>query len=398
MEGNRGEAEKCVELAKKYLRLQEFEKSIKFLNKAKSLYPLDGIDSLMQQVEAAKTQKEKHSGEADQHDSSAHSSTRRRTATKSAPPASASSHESFSSTSDKQNTSDGPNNRKYTQEQAEIAENVVKRKKDGHYSVLGIEKNATDEEIKKAYRKLALKLHPDKNSAPQAAEAFKAVGQAYAVLSDPQKRQTYDAYGDEDIQQANPFGRRAQYEDVSPEEIFNMFFGMGPNATVYRTGPGGIRFATNFGNFGNFPRRNTETTRPTLLMQLIQFLPIILLLSLSFISFPSQQEPTFSLYQTTKHPIAKFTQAFNIPYYVTENFDAKITKGSYQLQQVENLVEVEYENKLRQECYLQKERQQKMLKMAKQISDVERQQEEIAKAKSPYLIPSCIKLSKVFQY
>lgn len=65
-----------------------------------------------------------------------------------------------------------------------------------HYRVLQIPTEANEGQIKKAYRKLALKLHPDKNSAPHADEAFKAVGLAYATLSDPQKRHIYDRYGE----------------------------------------------------------------------------------------------------------------------------------------------------------------------------------------------------------
>jgi DnaJ homolog subfamily B member 12 len=65
------------------------------------------------------------------------------------------------------------------------------------YDILGVSKTATDDEIKKAYRKLALKVHPDRNKAPSATEAFKKVGQAYACLSESEKRKHYDMFGKE---------------------------------------------------------------------------------------------------------------------------------------------------------------------------------------------------------
>lgn len=107
-----------------------------------------------------------------------------------------------------------------------------------YYEVLGVTKESTDSELKKAYKKLALQLHPDKNKAPGAVEAFKALGNAVAVLTDPQKRKAYDMYGSEE-QHTRNFARRptnANFEwaggrgfesDVTAEELFNMFFGGG---------------------------------------------------------------------------------------------------------------------------------------------------------------------------
>jgi len=79
-----------------------------------------------------------------------------------------------------------------------------------YYKILGIEKTASAEEIKKAYRKLALKWHPDKNPNNKAAEdKFKKISEAYAVLSDIQKRKDYDMYGS-----ADQFRQRYTQEDI----------------------------------------------------------------------------------------------------------------------------------------------------------------------------------------
>ena len=66
-----------------------------------------------------------------------------------------------------------------------------------YYKILGISKGAADEDIKKAYRKQALKWHPDKNKAANAEEKFKEIAEAYDVLSDQKKRDIYDQYGEE---------------------------------------------------------------------------------------------------------------------------------------------------------------------------------------------------------
>ncbi len=64
-----------------------------------------------------------------------------------------------------------------------------------YYAILGVPRNATQEEIKRAYKRLARQYHPDVNKSPEAEERFKEINEAYAVLSDPEKRKVYDTYG-----------------------------------------------------------------------------------------------------------------------------------------------------------------------------------------------------------
>src|SRR5205085_6690771 len=76
-----------------------------------------------------------------------------------------------------------------------------------YYDILGVNKSATDEELKKAYRNLAKKYHPDKNKGNKEAEnKFKEISEAYAVLSDKEKRAQYDRLGAEAFSGGNPFG------------------------------------------------------------------------------------------------------------------------------------------------------------------------------------------------
>ena len=119
-----------------------------------------------------------------------------------------------------------------------------------YYEVLGVAKTASDDEIKKAYKKLAIKYHPDRNPGDKEAEAkFKEAAEAYDVLHDPQKRQRYDQFGFEGLGGASGFGGAG----MSMDDIFSMFgdiFGGRMNF-------GGGGFGDFFSGFGG------STTVPT---------------------------------------------------------------------------------------------------------------------------------------
>ena len=115
------------------------------------------------------------------------------------------------------------------------------------YDTLEVNENASSDEIKKAYRKLARKYHPDVNKEPEAEEKFKEINAAYEVLSDPEKKSQYDQFGDSMFggQNFHDFAR-GQGQNVNLDEILRQMFGGG--------GAGGFGGASGFGQggFGGF--------------------------------------------------------------------------------------------------------------------------------------------------
>lgn len=127
-----------------------------------------------------------------------------------------------------------------------------------YYQVLGVPRDASPDEIKKAYRKLALKYHPDKNADnPDAEKKFKEVSEAYEVLSDDQKRQMYDQYGSDALKGAGMGGGGAGFSSM--EEALRTFMG----AFGRGGGPGGPGGDTIFDSFfgGGFGGESQEFAR-----------------------------------------------------------------------------------------------------------------------------------------
>jgi curved DNA-binding protein len=135
-----------------------------------------------------------------------------------------------------------------------------------YYKILGVKKKASDDEIKKAYRKLAMKYHPDHTKGDKAAEdKFKQISEAYAVLSDKEKRKQYDMYG------SSGFHQRFSQEDIFRgfdfSDIFKEFGFGGMNFST--GGRGGRRFSFGNGNiFGGGARQQAQTKGSDLVYEL----------------------------------------------------------------------------------------------------------------------------------
>ncbi|XP_024007413.1 dnaJ homolog subfamily B member 1 isoform X3 [Eutrema salsugineum] len=137
-----------------------------------------------------------------------------------------------------------------------------------YYNVLKVDKNATEDDLKKSYRKLAMKWHPDKNpNTKKEAEAkFKQISEAYEVLSDPQKRAVYDQYGEEGLSDMPPpgstgnTGRAGGFNPRNAEDIFAEFFGSSPFGFGSAGGQGrSTRFQSDGGGmFGGFGGGNNN--------------------------------------------------------------------------------------------------------------------------------------------
>ncbi|XP_002732367.1 dnaJ homolog subfamily B member 4-like [Saccoglossus kowalevskii] len=112
-----------------------------------------------------------------------------------------------------------------------------------YYKTLGISKDASDDAIKKAYRKMALKFHPDKNKSPGAEEKFKEIAEAYEVLSDKKKREVYDQYGENGLKGGVP--------GASSNENFSYTFSGDPWATFETFFGGSNPFEEMFSGMGS---------------------------------------------------------------------------------------------------------------------------------------------------
>ncbi|CAI8034120.1 DnaJ homolog subfamily B member 14 [Geodia barretti] len=189
----------------------------------------------------------------------------------------------------------------HTPEQGEAVESVLRCR--DYYEVLGVSRDASEADLKKQYRKLALQLHPDKNRAPKADEAFRAVSNAYGVLSDKDKRKRYDMYGESGVRRSQSGGgasfHRGFHGDLDPEDLFRSFFGDNFHFDdMFMDIPRRRRthFSYHHGNRREQPLSGW--------FQLFQMMPVFLILFLSLFStfiYPFLYSPPYQFYRTRSH-------------------------------------------------------------------------------------------------
>lgn len=340
MDGNKDDALKCLKIGKDALEAGDRARALKFMTKARRLDPTLPVDDLLSAIEK---------DTADQPDVAAAGGP---SVTSPSKPSDKPSIRRRGSSSAGSTTSSSS----YTEEQITIVREI--RRKKNYYEILGLDnKTCTVEDVRKAYRKLSLKVHPDKNKAPGAEEAFKAVSKAFQCLSNEESRKKYDLLGEDDdtINERRATRHRGfhhhhgYYEaDIDAEEIFRNFFfgGMAPATTPF----GSFSFGP-----GMAPRQADHGSSGFNLRVLIQLLPILIILLVSFFSSSDQ------IYMLSRsYPyVYRFTTPKGVNYYVkSSNFDQDYPLTSHQRTTIEEEVEREYSNILDRNCRFELQRRQ----------------------------------------
>ncbi|XP_065849828.1 chaperone protein dnaJ 49-like [Euphorbia lathyris] len=336
MDGNKDDALKSLKIGKDALESGDRARALKFITKARRLDPSLPVDDLLSDIEKDVAS-----------DQSAPTTNGPPSPTTDEPKVRQRVRSNGSTSSPAASSSSAS----YTEEQITIVRQI-KKKKD-FYDILGLEKSCSVEDVRKAYRKLSLKVHPDKNKAPGAEEAFKAVSKAFQCLNNEESRKKYDLTGsDEPVYERRATrhhgghgGYNGYYDDFDPDEIFRQFFfgGMPPATTQFRTFNfgGGTRTADNATGFN--------------MRALLQLLPVLLIVLLNFL--PSS-EPIYSLSRSYPYEY-RFTTEKGVNFYVkSTKFDQDYPSGSHERVALELKVERDYVSVLAQNCRFEMQRQQ----------------------------------------
>ena len=221
-------------------------------------------------------------------------------------------------------------------------------KKKDYYDLLNIQKNATQEEIKKGYKKQAIKFHPDKNRSKLSEECFKKISEAYQCLSNKEKKEFYDKYGNEAEFKEKYYRQhnRNYYEDeMDPFEAFNIFFG-GFAGPAFHTRN---RYRRNNNNNDYHYNENTNNNSKKFLLQYFLPLFLILIYLIPSLSYLLKEEPLYQFRRSTIYSHKRRTSINNIEFYVSEKFVKKYPKMK-DFKSLEPTIEKKYLGYLYQDC------------------------------------------------
>ncbi|OII75589.1 uncharacterized protein cubi_02110 [Cryptosporidium ubiquitum] len=368
MDSNKEEADRCVMLAKKAIQGGDLDKARRLLEKANRMYPSHTATEMLNSLNYNDSSPSKPNHSYQNHHSHHHNQNKHNTQHHNR----TSPKNSHSPIKGKRRNEDVDCPNSHTERSAnssssasETSESMCKRilKAKNFYDTLGIPKDADDAAIKKAYKKLALQLHPDKCKAPSAEEAFKRIAMAFQTLSDAEKRKNYDTFGEDGPPMHSASGdvRYYQYHQgegfLTPEDLFRMFFGGMPAEVSFQR----QRFPTRSGHSRSHTRTYTtnmnsggataEGLQTGPLWQkiagVIQILPVLLMLFLAIMgnfmpTFFPEEKPIYSFNRTREYNKQRWTGIHNVSFYINPktNFDSKFPPDSSKLQELEVKIEM----------------------------------------------------------
>lgn len=353
MEGNRDEANRCIELAQRCILEKNKAEAEKYLKKAESLYPTQKAKDLLNQTKKLKWE------------SSSAPSLREK---------------NMSEPLKRKNRLPKLDTRVMDRSIERIMEEAIDRiiSSRNYYEMLQVKRYSSDREIKKAFKKLALLIHPDKNKLPGSEEAFKLIRKAVATLTDPVQRKEYDRYdlvrsrykrnrGDyesyyETVDRSGSSTDCSDYESTTLDDEsisdHDLRYSRSYNPRPYDIGP-------------IISEESFIKDEPTLYRIMLQILPIFLAIILWYFSSLMIPDPAYKLEPTSVYSMERFTQRLKIPYYVKSDFlkkESGFTEKNLEI--LEQGIENEIVRELQYACYGEKNYRKLIYQKAKNSHNI----------------------------
>ncbi|KNE70107.1 hypothetical protein AMAG_15085 [Allomyces macrogynus ATCC 38327] len=411
---NRDEALKCLGIARSALADGNYARAERFARKSLALHEMPDATALLAEIQAAAS--------AAPSPTDAEGMRQRKPAASASEP-SPSSSASASRSASAADVNSGSSERQATPEQIAAVKKVQARRAADFYGVLGLEKDASDADIKKAYRKLALALHPDKNPAPGADEAFKKISKAFSILSDSDKRRQFDQLGtDPDSRSGgggggggpgmHPFftqrggrGGHSFEAEIDPEELFRAFFG---GSGFGFAQPGGQQHFF-YGDLGGRRRaqqqqqsraRGSPQGNPATGLSLLQFAPIIMIILFTLVNvfFAPPDMPDYSFTPSRHFSHQHATPRHKVDFYVHgPSYDAFKQHHAKYVPQFYEGVEATYVNRLGNSCTRERQARDQAVRRAYGWGFGQPDKQQIQRARN-LPTPSCDRLREMGLY